>query len=207
MSEKEAGLFDWLKPPIQPGSPEAAKMAALNAARKEITRRFAPQIVQWARRINSQLDSLSKKYGVDPKYVKLILIRPTRFWPAMSQKNRLILLTAKDILLGAGLVPSVAGVQLPATMEGEEAVDMVFIEMANWMRVKVGKKLEDEYYKIVMSVAKPLIRQLRDPDDPDPPLVDVATQISGYFRQALRTGRETSPQRGLMLRVIEDLID
>jgi hypothetical protein len=177
---------------------------ALERAANEVGRKFQYEVLSAAPMINKQLDTIAKKYGLDPSYVRLIFIRPTRFWPTMNPKEKAALIIAKKIVVSSGEVPSLARAQIPpVTME--ENVDAALTELARWSQTTLKKYLNDKYLKVVKTVARPYLKILRREEDPDPPMADVGSQISGYFKWKLRTGRETSPRRLLMLRVLEDL--
>jgi len=62
--------------------------------------------------------------------------------------------------------------------------------------------LRKQYYAIVEKAAKPQVTTLRRPKETLPALQDVSSQVSGYFKHLLRSGRELSPMRLLMFKTI-----
>jgi hypothetical protein len=179
---------------------EAEKL--LLRAAQQVSREFQARILGTARLISSQLDKFAKQQSVDLSYVRLIFIRPTRYWPkSLNAKEKEALLLAKKIVIETSELPSVANAQQPP-FEFESNVDKALIDMARWVKAIVIPKLQDAYYfDIVPKIARPLIRKLRREEDPAPPAVDVGSQVAGTFEYRLRDG-ELSLHRLLMYQVL-----
>lgn len=166
----------------------------------KLSRQFQKILRDQASTVTRQIEKLAARYKVDPLYVMYNFVRPTRYWPSMPPRYKEALEIAQAILTEAVAVPSFGKMEIPP-IEMEEAVNAVLIGIADWVLKVLIPHIRKEYYKSVDAVAKPHIRTLRY-DTSVSPLVDAGSQVSGHFRQRVETGRELSPLRFLMLRVL-----
>ena len=203
VKQKIAGFLDFLFPKDEPPASNAARKKALEQAAQRVSREFQRGILYKTSEIGKQLDRIALKHGVDPSYVRLIFIRPTRFWPmTLTGKDKQALHLANKITGQSGALPSVANAQMPPAAV-EYKVDAALVELARWAKTKLIPGLQDMYYAEILprQVNKANIKILRRPDSKIPALWDAGEQISGYFKHRLRSG-ETSPHRLLMWQVL-----
>lgn len=175
--------------------------AALVKATNEVSRKFQAALSKQADKVMKQAEKAAKKYATDPLYVQYNLVRPTRFWPQMPPNLKKALEIAQFIVTDAGTVPSFGSMQVPPA-HLEPSLDAALTDVAEWAQKKMIPDLRKQYYSIVERAARPHVRVLRRPDQTLPPLQDAASQVSGYFKYLLRSGRELSPLRLLMLRTV-----
>ena len=201
---KTAGILDWLlgRPQGPQGTEDRKQIqAALTKATNEVSRKFQAALTKTAPLILKQAKKVAEKYGIDPLYVQFAFIRPTSNWPQLPPLLKEALEAAQFTLTDAGNVPSFAKMEIPPAMMGVY-VDAALTDLADWAAKKMLPALRKQYFSIVEKAAKPQIRVLRRPKESLPALVDAASQVSGYFKYLIRTGRELSPLRLLMFRVI-----
>lgn len=174
--------------------------STLEKTSNKLSRKFQNLLVSQAPAVVKEIQKQAARHKIDPLYVGYIFVRPTRFWPTMSPKQKNALEIAQAILTESHSVPSFGKMEIPP-IEMEPATNAALIGVADWVLKVLIPHLRKEYYKSVDAMAKPHIRILRS-DPSMSPLVDAGSQISGHFRRRVETGREMSPLRFLMLQVL-----
>lgn len=201
LEEKSAKLTDlFFGPPKGSDNPKEIQQSLTKAA-NEVSRKFQKVLTSQSQKILKQAQKAAKKYGVDPLYVQYHFVRPTRYWPNLPPKLKKALEVAQLIVTESGPIPSFGQMAVPPS-EMEVAADAALTDLAEWALKKLLPDLRKQYFKIVERAAKPHVRILRRPEENVPPLVDAASQVSGYFKHLVRSGRELSPLRLLMLRAL-----
>ena len=190
-----------LEPSRKENARPGERAQALEIAADKVGATFSRFLVGMSSEIKKKVNDLAKKKGIDARYVAGILFGPSKNWPSMPAEDKKMLHALKSILIDAGQLSAKGGQLPPFELEGQ--VDDTILELTEWAKVKLFKDVREAYYrKAVEEAAKPLIDVLVRPNATDP-LVDVASQVSGYFKHRLSTGGETSPQRLLMLGVLD----
>ncbi len=184
---------------------EHTRRQVLRTVSQNVGRKLLKRVLDQTDSINAQFNRAAKRNGLDPRYVQSVLNGPSQNWPsAISSKQKKALHMAKRALQQAERIQSYPTFD-PGSVGDDAALVKVFKEVAKWIVGTVVGRLDDAYLSIVMKEAQSHLNTLRREDDPDEPLVDVSSQISGYFKNvALR--RETASWRHLLLQVV-DLID
>jgi|GEM_PF-3003266 len=173
---------------------------ALEKASNTVSRKFQKLLLSQAPAIVKQIQKLAARHKIDPLYVGFTFVRPTRYWPSMTPKQKEALEIAQAILTESNSIPSFGRMEIPP-IEMEAATDAAMRGVADWVLKTLIPHLRKDYYKIIDGVAKPLIRMLRS-DPSMTPLVDAGSQVAGHFRERVESGREMSPLRFLMLQVL-----
>lgn len=198
---KTAGLLDWLRGPPQGTEDRKEILDALVKSSSEVSRKFQAALTKTASQVEKQAKKFAKKFGVDPLYFMFNFVRPTRYWTQLPPNLKEALEVAQLLVTEAGTIPSFAAMQIPPS-EGEVHLDAAMTDLADWASKKMLPDLRKQYFSIVEKAAKPQVRTLRRPKESIPALVDAASQVSGYFKHQIRSGRELSPLRLLMFRAI-----
>ena len=198
---KTAGMLDWLRGPPQ-GTEDSKKIFdSLTKASNEVSRKFQSVLVKEAPQVMKQAKKFAKKYGVDPLYVQFVFVRPGKTWPVLPPMAKQALEVAQLLVTEVGDVPSFGNMQIPPS-QMDVNVDAALSDLGDWAARKLLPSLRKQYYAIVEKAAKPQVTTLRRPKETLPALQDVSSQVSGYFKHLLRSGRELSPMRLLMFKTI-----
>ncbi len=195
--------MEWFRP--RPRTPQEKlstqdKILQLDEAIEQLIPMMERNIIGWAPQIQKYFESSGERYGIPREYMRWILGRPTSVWPRISDKERKLIRFGNSVRRAAHLYPKATPGVLPEGMESGLA--MAFKDMANFMERKVVPAMERQDIKHLSSVGRRYLHLRRD-DDPDPPLVDVNSQIGGYLSYMLGTRQAPTQESALLLSFLD----